>query len=125
MEVTAFIIELSAEVVKGIQGGNECWMGNNEKLRGEGRRDGYAFERVGADAKQQSVHLKARVIVQGNGIVVLLQWLWEWRGSVRREGQAHSPTKSECDSSNAKPYKHTQTLALRKVGGIVRVREGW
>ena len=35
MEVTAFIIELSAEVVKGIQGGNECWMGNNEKLRGE------------------------------------------------------------------------------------------
>lgn len=35
MEVTAFIIELSAEVVKGMQGGNECWMGNNEKLRGE------------------------------------------------------------------------------------------
>lgn len=35
MEVTAFIIELSAEVVKGIQEGNECWMGNNEKLRGE------------------------------------------------------------------------------------------
>ena len=52
MEVTAFIIELSAEVVKGIQGGNECWMGNNEKLRGEGRRDGArrgdggAFEKV-------------------------------------------------------------------------------
>ncbi len=40
MEVTAFIIELSAEVVKGIQGGNECWMMNNGKLRGEGRRDG-------------------------------------------------------------------------------------
>ncbi len=88
MEVTAFIIELSAEVVKGMQGGNECWMGNNEKLRGEGRRDGCAFERVGADAKQQSVHLKARVIVQGNGIVVLLQWLWGWRGSMQREGQA-------------------------------------
>lgn len=35
MEVTAFIIELSAEVVKGMQGGNEYWMGNNEKLRGE------------------------------------------------------------------------------------------
>lgn len=35
MEVTAFIIELSAEVVKGIQGGNECWMMNNGKLRGE------------------------------------------------------------------------------------------
>lgn len=35
MEVTAFIIELSAEVVKGIQGGNECWTMNNEKLRGE------------------------------------------------------------------------------------------
>ena len=46
MEVTAFIIELSAEVVKGMQGGNECWMGNNEKLRGEGRRDGCAFEKV-------------------------------------------------------------------------------
>lgn len=52
MEVTAFIIELSAEVVKGIQGGNECWMMNNGKMRGEGRRDGArrgdgcAFEKV-------------------------------------------------------------------------------
>ena len=36
MEVTAFIIELSAEVVKGIQGGNECWMMNNGKMRGAG-----------------------------------------------------------------------------------------
>lgn len=35
MEVTAFIIELSAKVVKGMQGGNEYWMMNNEKLRGE------------------------------------------------------------------------------------------
>jgi len=35
MEVTAFIIELSAEVVKGMQGGNEYWMMNNEKLRGD------------------------------------------------------------------------------------------
>ena len=35
MEVTAFIIELSAEVVKGIQGGNECWIGNNGKMRSE------------------------------------------------------------------------------------------
>ena len=40
MEVTAFIIELSAEVVKGIQGGNEYWTMNNGKMRGEGRRDG-------------------------------------------------------------------------------------
>ncbi|MFR4022555.1 MAG: hypothetical protein ACLTZI_05770 [[Eubacterium] siraeum] len=50
MEVTAFIIELSAEVVKGIQGGNEYWMMNNGKLRGMGegmvRGDGYAFEKV-------------------------------------------------------------------------------
>ena len=35
MEVTAFIIELSAEVVKGMQEGNEYWMMNNEKLRGD------------------------------------------------------------------------------------------
>ena len=49
---------------------------------------------------------------------VLLRWLWEWRGSVQREGQAPRPTKSERDSSNAKPYKHTQTLALRKASGI-------
>lgn len=53
MEVTAFIIELSAEVVKGIQGGNECWMMNNGKMRGDGcgrvgagRGDGCAFEKV-------------------------------------------------------------------------------
>ncbi|CBL33708.1 hypothetical protein ES1_05890 [[Eubacterium] siraeum V10Sc8a] len=66
-----------------------------------------------------------RVMVRGETVEVLLRRLWGWKGSVQREGQAHSPTKSECDSSNAKPYKHTQTLALRKVGGIVRVREGW
>lgn len=35
MEVTAFIIELSAEVVKGMQGGNECLTMNNGKMRGE------------------------------------------------------------------------------------------
>ena len=35
MEVTAFIIELSAEVVKGMQGGNEYWMMNNGKFRGD------------------------------------------------------------------------------------------
>ena len=35
----------------------------------------------------------------GRGVVVLLQWLWEWKGSVQREGQAHSPTKSEGDSA--------------------------
>lgn len=52
MEVTAFIIELSAEVVKGIQGGNEYWTMNNGKMRGEGRSDGArrgdgcAFEKV-------------------------------------------------------------------------------
>ena len=52
MEVTAFIIELSAEVVKGIQGGKECWTMNNGKMRGDGRRDGArrgdgcAFEKV-------------------------------------------------------------------------------
>ena len=41
---------------------------------------------------------------------------------MQREGQAHSPTKRENDSANVKPYKHTQTLALRKVRGIVRMR---
>ena len=42
---------------------------------------------------------------------------------MQREGQARSPTKSESDSANVKPYKHTQTLALRKAGGIVRFFE--
>ena len=60
----------------------------------------------------------------GQGIIVLLQWLWEWKYWGQREGQARSPTKSEGDSANTKLYKHTQTLALRKVGGIVR-GEGW
>ena len=66
MEVTAFIIELSAEVVKGIQGGNECWMGNNEKLRGE----------------------ELEGMVRGEAMDVLLRRLWGWKGSVQREGQA-------------------------------------
>lgn len=60
MEVTAFIIELSAEVVKGMQEGNEYWMMNNEKLRGEGRSDG-AWRKA----------------------VVLLRRLWGWRGSMQ------------------------------------------
>ena len=58
MEVTAFIIELSAEVVKGIQGGNECWIGNNGKLRGE----------------------ELEGMVRGEAIDVLLRRLWGWRG---------------------------------------------
>ena len=58
MEVTAFIIELSAKVVKGIQGGNECWMGNNEKLRGE----------------------ELEGMVRGEAMDVLLRRLWGWRG---------------------------------------------
>ena len=36
-----------------------------------------------------------------------------------------SPTKSEWDSANTKPYKHTQTLALRKARVIVRFWKGW
>ena len=35
----------------------------------------------------------------GRGRDVLLRWLWEWQGLVQREGQAHSPTKSEWDSA--------------------------
>ena len=40
-------------------------------------------------------------------------------------GASSSPTKSERDSANVKAYKHTQTLALRKARGIVRVWKGW
>ena len=58
----------------------------------------------------------------GRGMDVLLKWLWGWQGLMQREGQAHSPTKREWDSADAKPYKHTHTLALRKVRGIVRMR---
>lgn len=56
MEVTAFIIELSAEVVKGMQEGNEYWMMNNEKLRGGGAK-GWC-----------------------EAMDVLLRRLWGWRG---------------------------------------------
>ena len=58
MEVTAFIIELSAEVVKGIQEGNECWTMNNGKMRGE----------------------VVEGIVRGEAMDVLLRRLWGWRG---------------------------------------------
>lgn len=30
------------------------------------------------------------------GVVVLLQWLWEWKGSVQREGQARQGCLSVC-----------------------------
>ena len=35
--------------------------------------------------------------------------------TIFREEQAPPLRKILCDSANAKPYKHTQTLALRKV----------
>ena len=44
---------------------------------------------------------------------------------VQREKQARSPTKSEGDSANVKPYKHTQTIAERKARVIVRFWKGW
>ena len=73
--------------------------------------------------EQQNLTLfrvEARVIVQGNGIVVLLQWLWEWRGSVRRKaippvvarifvGDSTSPLTRDghgCPKLNAQSFKH-------------------
>ena len=53
---------------------------------------------------------------------VLLKWLWEWKGLVQREGQARQGRLSVCAQGlckDAKPTKHTQTLALRKASGIV------
>jgi len=50
------------------------------------------------------------------GYVVLLQWLWGWRGSVQREGQAHSPTKSEWDSANVKQAE--RSFKGKGVGGF-------
>ena len=47
---------------------------------------------------------------------VALRGLWGWRGSMQREGQAHSPTKSEWDSANAKPYKHTDDCSMKSEG---------
>ena len=61
----------------------------------------------------------------GRGMDVLLRWLWEWQGLLQREGQARSPTKSEWDSADAKPTKHTQMLTIRKASGIVRFWKGW
>lgn len=58
MEVTAFIIELSAEVVKGIQEGKECWTMNNGKMRGE----------------------VVEGMVRGEAMDVLLRRLWGLRG---------------------------------------------
>ena len=68
------------------------------------------------------------MLVRGKGIIVLLQRLWERQGLVQREGQARQGRlKRVCPKfrTDAKPKKHTQTLALRKVGGIVRFWKGW
>ena len=79
--------------------------------------------------EQQNLTLfrvEARVIVQGNGIVVLLQWLWEWRGSVRRKaippvvarifsGDSTSPlTREARDSADV---KETTKIPRRSCGG--------
>ena len=59
------------------------------------------------------------------GIIVFLQLLWEWQYSVQREEQARQGCLSVCAQvlcKDAKPTKHTQTLILRKVGGIVQMQ---
>ena len=43
------------------------------------------------------------------GVVVLLQWLWEWKGSVQREGQARQGCLSVCALSFARMQNHTST----------------
>ena len=50
--------------------------------------------------------------------------------SIQRDGQARSPTKSEWDSANAQPYKHTDDCSMKSewdsaFRGIVRFWEGW
>ena len=50
--------------------------GTAERLYGEG--DG-AFRWIVRMENRQSVH-KASVVVRGEGIIVLLRWLWGWRG---------------------------------------------
>lgn len=53
MEDTAFIIELSAEVVKGMQGGNECLTMNNGKMRGDEVLEGLVW---GEEMVQRSLN---------------------------------------------------------------------
>ena len=43
---------------------------------------------------------------------------------MRREGQAHSPTKSGCDSADVKAYRRIQMLALQKARVVVRGEGG-
>ena len=62
------------------------------------------------------------------GIVVLLQWLWEWQGLVQREGQARQGCLMRvCPRAlqGRKALGHTQTLALRKARVIVRFWKAW
>ena len=63
------------------------------------------------DAKQAERSLKGKFSAL-RGIERGWRGLRKWQCRVQRERQAHTdprPTKSECDSSNAKPYKHTYT----------------
>ena len=55
-------------------------------------KTGADFIFVGSGA----VELTAR---KAGGIVRVLKRLWEWKGSVQREGQAPRPTKSGWDSA--------------------------
>ena len=55
-------------------------------------------------------------LVRGKAVDVLLRRLWGWRGLMQREGQAPRPTKSEWDSANAKPYKHTDDCITKSDG---------
>ena len=54
----------------------------------------------------------------GRGMDALLRGLWGWKGLAQREGQAPRPTKSECDSADAK-----QTERLLKGNGDGAGRE--
>ena len=68
------------------------------------------------DAKQAERSLKGKFSAL-RGIERGWRGLRKWQCRVQRERQAHTdphPTKSECDSSNAKPDKHTYTCFKRK-----------
>ena len=140
MEVTAFIIELSAEVVKGIQGGNECWMGNNEKLRGEvaeGMGRGERIEIDRSDTIKASKALTIPTVTARNSFRIVKAGLSEYCTASQKiisavppplfRGRAWMPEVERPKfRKDAKPTKRSykgKGVGARR--GIVRIWKGW
>ena len=123
-------VELATRKANGMVRFCEGWVWNerlltevSEKRKGYGKCDNPSGSRPNFFGDSTSpLTREASVVVRGEGLLSFCNGCEG--GSIRCNGRSKlTPLrKARCDSADAKPYKHTQTLALRKASGIVQMQ---